>query len=326
MLTDDDFDTTPIPVGRLTSVAASWDFEAGWVRAPLKEIVFNQRLTKQARLLWLWLASVKSSKKTPSWGECELMLSCGTKARRSCLSQLYLEGFIDFEPGGGVVLNNPYKAFLAEKNEFERAPQIITVPVDTDIVEPTPVEKDQDPAEKPKKTNTETIIQERAKLIMQTWNESKPDGYSSLRSVSKKQLECISKHCRNLGIAKNREPDLIKAVCNGLRNSKFWSNEVSASGKNFNSVFGYGSPQDTKMKNIENLYENGLAGGGPVKYENITFDSSQQELIDAYKFVKLNLDNAKARSMGSDIERYEKLLNNVKKELDATGVSVEDIK
>ena len=83
----------PIPPGPLNSVERPWDYKNGWVRAPIREIVTNKSLTKQARLLWLMLASLKEGSTDYTWGDIEAELGCQTKARKNCLAQLVAQGF-----------------------------------------------------------------------------------------------------------------------------------------------------------------------------------------------------------------------------------------
>jgi len=89
--------------------------------------------------------------------------------------------------------------------------------------------------------------------ILSAWNDCKPEGYAGMRRLSGKQKECIKKHLANLGMKPSDMREFVCTICNGLKKSTFWMQTVAQSGRNFNSVFGYGTPQDTKMKNIETL-------------------------------------------------------------------------
>ena len=285
-----------LPIGRLQSVEREWEYQSGWVRTPLREIAFNDRLSKQARLLWQWLASVPPGSAYISWGECETMLRCGTKARRNCLSQLVTEGFISISDNGVVIMNDPYlvynetrKRIIDEiREDWQEEIQVpargessetlfstITVEksIDNEISKLTTPKTSTKPSTKTKSESVQVIIE--------SWNQCKPETYSSMRTVSAKQQECIAKHMKNLGLSSDNTKDFICSVCQGLKRSDFWIKRVDQSGRNFNAVFGYGSPQDTKMKNIENLYSAGnettptLKEKVPVKY-----NKEQQEVIE----------------------------------------------
>lgn len=331
-----------IPTGRLQSVERDWEYQSGWVRTPLREIAFNDRLSKQARLLWQWLASVPPGSAYISWGECETVLRCGTKARRNCLSQLVTEGFISISDNGVVIMNDPYLVYNETRKRIideirEEWQEEIEIPergesnnqlfstialekgIDDEINKISIAKEKPKPKAKPKP--------ESIQIIIDSWNQCKPETYSSMRTVSTKQKECISKHMSNLGLSSENTKDFICSVCEGLKKSDFWSKRVDQSGRNFNSVFGYGSPQDTKMKNIENLYSAGneatpvLKEKVPVKY-----NKEQQEIIDAYRFIMMNLNSAKARDDVNETERYNKLLEITLEDIKAANVDMEDLK
>lgn len=339
-----------VPVGRLNSVERNWDYRPGWVRAPLREIVFNDRLTKQARLLWLWLASVPINSRHISWGECETMLRCGTKARRSCMCQLVTEGYISVQDDGIVVMHDPYEVFNNKRNEIlneireewkdevDYIQELESIPKAYDMIS---LEKDIDKELEKIKQPVETeeavvpVSNKSAKTpkvdtipmaIIQAWNRCKPDSYSSMRSLSTKQKECITKHMKNLGLTSAETESFICAVCTGLTKSKFWSKQVDQKGRNFNSVFGYGNPQDIKMRNIENLYQSGLEEKHEEQIkEDPVYTVDQQDTIDAYRFVSLNLEQSTLRGDTKEVERWTGIMKTTLEELKAYNVNVEDI-
>ena len=303
-----------VPIGRLRSVKRSWDYSPGWVRAPLKEIVFNERLTKQARLLWLWLASVPNNRKNLSWGDCESSLHCGTKARRNCMSQLLEEGFISIDKLGNVILEDPYKVYKRTLQEIgrcrgcsfdpEEEPESLSEPKSGKNPEP-------DEAKPPTVSFEEKVIK--------TWNSNKPTSYASIRNLSKKQSEAIRKHCQNLGIRRGSEEDLIINVCKGITQSDFWMRS-SFQHKNFQAIFGYGSPQDQKMKNVEAFFHVGRDGVESHKPKPVaSVNQEEQELLDAKKFIEHNLSEAKARQDHDEVTKYQKMLNEVIIEIEQMG-------
>jgi hypothetical protein len=329
-----------IPVGRLSGVSRNWEFRSGWVRAPLREIVFNDRLSKQARLLWLWLASVPEGSPA-SWGECETMLRCGTKARRSCMLQLATEGYIDVLADGTVLLNDPYEVFNNKRKEIledlreewvQEIEFIDAIEESTSSYQQIKLEKKIDneivEIKQPKpKSNAKPKASGSSQKegVIEAWNKCKPESYSGMRTISSKQQECIDKHMKNLGLAKDNTEDFICSVCLGLNRSEFWSKTVDSSGRNFNSVFGYGNPQDIKMRNIENLYNLGKDEyTEPSKPKVRTLTQDEQDLVDGFRFIRLNLSNYKSRGDQAETQRYEELLRTTLDEMAELNLNPQD--
>jgi hypothetical protein len=335
-----------IPVGRLQSVTMDWDFRGGWVRAPLREIVFNSRLTKQARLVWLWLASAPASNRHVSWGECEVMLNCGTKARRNCISQLVTEGYVTINEDGSVILHDPYEVYSNKRKEIledirdewrEEVEILDEIPSIEGAFQAISAEKSIDrmidkelvriPKTPSAHKNTSQQTSKPPNKIIEAWNKYSPSNYSKIRTLSNKQQECINKHMRNLGVPKERVEEFISAVCQGLKKNEFWSKKVSQSARNFNSVFGYGSPQDTKMRNIEDLYGQGateVATEEP-KEKPREYNSDEEEMIGAYRFIRMNLESSKSRGEEKEINRWQGLMEDNIERLAAMNISHEDI-
>lgn len=336
-------DSAPVPTGRLKTVRRDWEYRPGFVMTPLREIAFNSRLTKQARLVWMWLASVPARPTRISWGECETMLGCGTKARRNCIAQLVTEGYISIDEEGHVVMHDPYEVYDAKRIEVldeirsewsdqyredredcvqsDHEKILLEKKIDDNLrefkLEPPIIQK---PEVKPKKEK-----ENKSDIIVNAWNKCKPETYSSIRVISAKQQESIAKHMKNLSIGQSNIEFFICSVCSGLKKSQFWSEQVYKSSRNFNSVFGYGNPQDTKMKNVENLY---FAGQDDEPQENEPtqqkFNEEQQTLIDTYRYINLNYTNAKAREDESEANRWHGHLLDVLQQLEQEGVSIED--
>lgn len=333
-----------MPVGRLNRVQKDWDCQSGWVKAPLREIVFNDRLTKQARLVWLWLASVPPNSRRISWGECETMLRCGTKARRSCMYQLVTEGYISVEKDGTVVMNDPYQIYNKKRKEVleeireEWIDSIEEFTGNQEIAETYEIislEKSIDKQIKPAKQEENSQSQKTTRssnkdinpvVIMQAWNKCKPESYSTLRTLSIKQKECIIKHMKNLGLPLADCENFICSVCLGLSKSHFWSKQIDQKGRNFNSVFGYGNPQDVKMRNIETLYTAGSEHEPESSYqEKKQYTIDQQDTIDAYRFVSLNLEQSKSRGDTPEIERWSKIMEDTLQEIAKYQINLEEI-
>lgn len=257
---------------------------------PMDEVLFNPRLTGKSVQLWGWLAAAKSMSDNsivlPSWQACELKMQCGVTVRRRCLTQLIDEGFVSLSADGKVVtMHDPVKVY--KKQRLALADEICKECKELrgETSEPQLVLTESPTPEVPKETIDEK------QLIIDAWNACKPESYSKIRVLSIKQRECINKHLRNLGLTKADINEFICSVCRGLDRSDFWSKQIDARTRNFNAVFGYGSPNDTKMKNIENLYLDGdpeqvpAAENRPARYT-----AEQQENINSLKAIEYQIE------------------------------------
>ena len=335
-------ETALLPTGRLQSVRREWDYQAGWVRAPLREIVFNDRLSKQARLLWLWLASIPENAIGVSWGECETLLRCSTTARRRCIAQLAEEGFIEVLDGGLVVMNDPYVVFDDTRKEIldslrdewddnldlikqsetvvvNRSSVVVEKKIDKQIAK---IQKESKPKAKPAAKKPEKTPDQ----IVEAWNSCKPETYSTVRVLSERQRMSIKRHMENLGLPASETWNFICSVCKGLKKSQWWTKTVDQSGRNFNAVFGYGQPQDKKLRNIENLFSAGheeLPEITPVVKK--TYSLEQQELIDAFRFSTMNFENARRREESSEQERWLTHMNQASQALSNLAIDVNDL-
>lgn len=332
-------DPDALPIGRLNDVRRTWDYQGGWVRAPFYEIMFNKRLTKQARLLWLWLSWVRPDSRNISWADCEETMCCGTKARRLCLSQLVQEGFVTVQDDGVVILHDPYdiyqkthgdiipeirKEFSTEEEccnhyatvEKNHEPQ----PISKTLTEP--IVQAEQPKEKNKPATDKDKRAESVAVIIATWNDNKPKSYSKIRTVSGKQLEAVGKHLRNLSLKHSQLPSLIQSVCKGIERSDFWLNKVDQSGRNFSAIFGYGNPHDTKLKNVENLYMLGQDDSEPITQVDELSDE-QKELIKAYKYISFEYEKARNRNNQSDMNKWQQDLDQINQQLQSQNISME---
>ena len=276
---------TLLPSGPLQKITKSWDYKGGWVRAPMKEIVFNSRLSYQARILWLWLSSVPRDKSNIRWAECERLLCCGTKARRNCLGQLVDEGFITLKEDGVVIMHDPYIA-CANKSEEEitRIDHHEEFALEEEYYEDTELQAEKVNTKKNKTKNEEesklnTNISE---ILINSWNTNKPTSYSSMRTVSSKQLQAVKAHLKNLSISEDNLGFFIKAVCDGIRKDDFWLNKNT--NKAFSGIFGYGSATDRKSKNVEILYCSGVSEEQSDDVQPY-LNSEQEELVSQYRHI-----------------------------------------
>jgi hypothetical protein len=277
------------PTGRLQEIRADYELKGGWIKMPMEEILFNPRLTGQARQLWGWLAAAKSMSENsvclPSWQACELKMNCGTSSRRRSLIQLVDEGFVSLSADGKVVtMHDPVKVYKKQRQAM--ADEICK---ECSELRGEVTETQLAVIETPEPKVSKETVDER-QVIIDAWNTCKPESYSKIRVLSAKQRECINKHLKNLGLNKSDINEFICSVCRGLDRSDFWSKQVDVKTRNFNAVFGYGNPNDTKMKNIENLYLDGdpdqvpAAENRPQKYNEL-----QQEKIDLLKALEYQI-------------------------------------
>lgn len=312
-------EATPLPSGPLNSVERTWDFKSGWVRAPIQEIVCNNSLSKQARLLWLWLASLKSGDRSYTWGDCEIAMGCQTKARKNCLAQLIAHGFIEIKPNGVVVLRDPYKAF--ENDNLSSDSHIITQKdLADEIDKESSVPAKTTPPVKQEKKNS---INENIAQLIESWNKYKPDSYQRLRTVSTKDWEAFLKQMRNLKHSTSDIDGFIMCVCKGISKSDFWSNTVRSSGRNFSAIFGYGNVQDKKMRNVQTLYDAGCIIQNEEKPD--ISPSLYKEELDALQMIKMNLDRAKRRGDLDEINIWNDHYTTAQYSLVSKGVDINDI-
>ena len=257
---------------------------------PMEEVLFNPRLTGKSVQLWGWLAAAKSmSDKSfliPSWQSCELKMQCGVTVRRRCLTQLVEEGFISLSADGKVVtMHDPVKVYEKQRQSIaeEICKECEKLRGKKEEVQPKIIEE-------PVPKVTKEPINEK-QLIIDAWNSCKPESYSKIRVLSVKQRECINKHLKNLGLTKEDINEFICSVCRGLQRSDFWSKKVDTRTRNFNAVFGYGNPNDTKMKNIENLYLDGDPEQVPPdEKKNDVLTSEHEESILALKSLDYQIE------------------------------------
>lgn len=358
-----------IPTGRLNGIIRDWDFEAGWTRVPLTPIAFNSQLTPLTRLVWIWLSSVPTDGRNSSWGECEAMLNCSTKSRRTCIAQLAEKGYVSVSADCVVTIHNPYHVYkqnednlleqLKTENKYFRKmirPASVQIkPVDIRIEPEKPLEVEVEeiidvqvkeehlpveiepiqetaPVATPINSNSSESIRIGAysadsfKLIIDTWNECKPKNYAAIKTLSSNQRSCIAKHMRNLNLKSEDIKHFICSVCTGLQRSDFWSNQVNGTGRNFNAVFGYNNPQDKKMRNIENLYLSGLEDHQTQDMPaSANLNDDEFELIEAYKFVKMNLSMARDSQSEMKIDLYQNHYDIITKSLIEKGIDLEAI-
>lgn len=293
-----------IPSGPLKTVEQHFDYKGGWVRAPIREIVCNQSLTKQARLLWLWLASLKPGCNDYTWGDCEAELGCQTKARKSCLGQLVSQGFLEIRSDGVVVLKDPY---LAYKQGLLLSDKLIVTSHD-EIPNHQYSEITKAPAVTPKQTKPrqQSFDKQNISVIISAWNQYKPESFRSLRAVSDKQAEAFYKQMRNLNQGKENIEEFIKTICKGISKNNFWMYKVDSNGRTFSALFGYGNVGDTKLRNIQDLFD--LGADQYVKPLNVRQDKPVTE-DDETSSIRMYLDMAKKKGDPKEVAHWQEQLD-----------------
>ena len=290
-----------------------FDFETanGWVKMPLDAVMYNERLTGQARQLWAWLVSKERNHGELSWSHAEFKLHCGPSARRRSLQVLVEEGFVSVSKDGRVItMHDPETLLQKTKKE-----QMGFVARENDQTQ-TILELKQQPAPtlKPEFNFSEKIVE--------AWNECKPLSFAKIRSLSAKQKQCVEAHLRNLGLQKKDVKQFICSVCRGLSASEFWIKTVNTQTRTFKAVFGYGSPTDTKMKNVEDLYNDGDPSAEPKEpLEKQEYTPEQKALLEEIEVHNYEIDvnyNHEEQKQRIVKERAEAIAK-----LKATGINVE---
>lgn len=259
-----------------------FDFETenGWVKMPLDAVMYNERLTGQARQLWAWLVSKKRYQDEMFWSHAEYKLHCGPSARRRSLQVLVEEGFVSVSKDGRVItMHDP--EMLLQKTKKE---QMGFVARENDQVQETLDIKTQPaPKLKPEFNFSEKIVD--------TWNECKPLSFAKIRSLSAKQKQCVEAHLMNLGLQKKDVKEFICSVCRGLSSSEFWVMKLDTRNRNFNAVFGYGKPIDKKMKSVEDLYNDGDLSAEPKQpLDRQEYTPEQKALLEEIEVHNYEID------------------------------------
>ena len=259
-----------------------FEFETanGWVKMPLDAVMYNERLTGQARQLWAWLVSKSRNQGEMSWSHAEFKLHCGPSARRRSLQVLVEEGFVSVSKDGRVITMHDPEVLL-QKTKKE---QMGFVARENEQAQTT-LELKQQPA---KPLEPEFNFSEK---IVDAWNECKPLSFAKIRSVSVKQKQCVESHLRNLGLQKKDVKQFICSVCRGLSASEFWVKTVNTQTRTFKAVFGYGNPTDVKMKNVEDLYNDGDPSAEPKEpLEEQEYTPEQKALLEEIEVHNYEID------------------------------------
>lgn len=259
-----------------------FDFETanGWVKMPLDAVMFNERLTGQARQLWAWLVSRERNQSELSWSHAEYKLHCGPSARRRSMQVLVEEGFVSVSKDGRVItLHDPES--LLKKTRKEQI-EFLAQEYGKSQQKPEPVQKPT-PKPAPEFNLSEEIID--------AWNNCKPTSFAKLRSLSVKQKQSVEAHLRNLGLPRSDVDEFICSVCRGLESSEFWIKTVNTQTRNFKAVFGYGNPTDVKMKNVEELYNDGDPSAEPKEpIEKQEYTPEQKALLEEIEVHNYEID------------------------------------
>ena len=303
--------TTRLPSGRLHEIKFDYELGSGWVKMPLDAVMFNERLTGQARQLWAWLASRDRSHSELSWSHAEYKLGCGSTARRRSLQVLKDEGLISISNDGHVITMHDPNVLI--KPHREQQLNFLEKEYGKSQQNPKPVQKPA-PKVEPELSLSEEIID--------AWNNCKPTSFAKIRTLSVKQKQAIQAHMKNLALPRSEVDEFICSVCRGLSASEFWIKTVNTQTRTFKAVFGYGSPTDVKMKNVEDLYNDGDPSAEPKepldKQEYTPEQKALLEEIEVHNYeidMNYNREEQKQRSIRYRDEAVAKLK--------AMGINVE---
>ena len=259
-----------------------FDFETanGWVKMPLDAVMYNERLTGQARQLWAWLVSKERNHGELSWSHAEFKLHCGPSARRRSLQVLVEEGFVSVSKDGRVITMHDPELLLQKKRKEQKK----FIGEEENQVE-LKLELNKTPAPQPE---PEFDLSQK---IVDAWNDCKPHSFAKMRALSAKQKQSVEAHLRNLGLPKTEVTQFICSVCRGLAASEFWIEKVNTKSRTFKAVFGYGSPQDSKMKNVEDLYNDGDPSAEPKEpIEKQEYTKEQKALLEEIEVHNYEID------------------------------------
>ena len=290
-----------------------FDFETanGWVKMPLDAVMYNERLTGQARQLWAWLVSKERNRGELSWSHAEFKLHCGPSARRRSLQVLVEEGFVSVSKDGRVITMHDPELLLQEKRKEQKKF----------------IGEEENQVELKLELNKKPVLQAEPELslseeIIDAWNNCKPTSFAKIRTLSVKQKQAIQAHMKNLGLPRSEVDEFICSVCRGLSASEFWIKTVNTQTRTFKAVFGYGSPTDVKMKNVEDLYNDGDPSAEPKEpLEKQEYTPEQKALLEEIEVHNYEIDKnynreeqkqrsikyraeaiAKLKSMGINVE------------------------
>ena len=115
---------------------------------------------------------------------------------------------------------------------------------------------------------------------------------------------------------------MICSVCRGLAQEDFWIKQIDSKSRNFNAVFGYGSPNDKKMKNIENLYLSGDPEHVPVdENKPVKYTEEQQEVIELIKKLDYQISMQNPEDLEQDyVQKFIKMRDQAMDKLDSLGI------
>lgn len=303
-------DALSVPSGPLHSVHRPWDYKNGWVRAPIREIVCNSSLSKQARLLWLWLASLKEDSPDYTWKDCEIELDCQTKARKNCLGQLISQGFLEISDDGVVILKDPYIAYNSKKLDSER--KFLTSRSEIRFIEVSeivsPKQQIAKVEDKPKKTTPASTVQrptedDRQRCI-DSWNLNRPNTYQGLNSFGNDRWQALVSHMSNLNYDKNDIEGFIEIIFKGLKKDNWWVNECT--NRTFEGIFGSGKVQEKKRGNVQKFYDLGLVNN---EAQQVLLKETKETFDNELANLKYRLDLAKARRNQLEIDKWQAEIN-----------------
>ena len=259
-----------------------FDFETanGWVKMPLDAVMYNERLTGQARQLWAWLVSKDRNHGELSWSHAEFKLHCGPSARRRSLQVLVEEGFVSVSKDGRVITMHDPELLLQKKRKEQKK---FIGEEENQVELKLELDKKQAPQPEPEFDLSQNIID--------AWNECKPLSFAKMRVLSAKQKQSVEAHLKNLGLPKTEVTQFICSVCRGLAASEFWVKTVNTQTRTFKAVFGYGSPTDVKMKNVEDLYNDGDPSAEPKEpLEKQEYTPEQKALLEEIEVHNYEID------------------------------------
>jgi len=117
---------------------------------------------------------------------------------------------------------------------------------------------------------------ERKTLIKEAWNKHRLEGWMEVKgALHPSAYIAIEAQTKALEHDRDDYDGFIKRVCDGARVHEWWSKRDTLK---IHNLFGYGTPDDKKFTNVEQLYKL----GSTKKAASAGFDGSDQAFLDWY--------------------------------------------
>ena len=154
---------------------------------------------------------------------------------------------------------------------------LVTIPGEDFVVKEVSIAQEQ--AEKPKRKPTSLSSADRKTLIKEAWNKYKPDWCAPLSgNIAPPLYIAIEAQTKHLDHDRDDYDGFMKRICAALSESPFWRDKAAKPVKP-HGVFGWGTPDDKKFRNCQNLYLAANSGAAKAAMWDV---NSDQDWLDWY--------------------------------------------